>query len=455
MTVISPSFNRNCRGIFCEKDINLGGNTNDFVPLSSEDKGTFFVFKIKGVSRVDIETFIQVHYQSRKQTNSLKWDALKERYQDDTLLPLWVADTEFSVPQTVQQALSERIAHGIFGYSIVPETYFSAYAGWQARHEQTAFQAEWLEFTTGVVQALYDLIACFTQEKDQILIQTPVYYPFFNAIKDQNRELICSPLKATAEGYQMDLENFEQLLKANEMKLFILCSPHNPVGRVWTKEELTAVLKLCHQYHVRVIADEIHSDLILSDHHFVSAVTVAQELDILEEVIVCNAPSKTFNLATLLNAHIWLPGERTHQHYRYWCQAHRQTEYSSLGQLAALTAYQTGDEWLAGFLQVVETNYQTVKQRLAEAIPEIGVADLQGSYLLWLDLRGWISEDQVKEYIQEKAGLAIDFGEWFSPETKGFIRINLGTHPATIDLAIDRLIAVNQQAFKEETINVL
>ena len=134
MTVISPSFNRNCRGIFCEKDINLGGNTNDFVPLSSEDKGTFFVFKIKGVSRVDIETFIQAHYQSRKQTNSLKWDALKERYQDDTLLPLWVADTEFSVPQTVQQALSERIAHGIFGYSIVPETYFSAYAGWQARH---------------------------------------------------------------------------------------------------------------------------------------------------------------------------------------------------------------------------------------------------------------------------------------------------------------------------------
>ena len=120
-----------------------------------------------------------------------------------------------------------------------------------------------------------------------------------------------------------------------------------------------------------------------------------------------------------------------------------------------MTAYQTGDEWLEGFLQVVETNYQTVKQRLAEAIPEIGVADLQGSYLLWLDLREWISEDQVKEYIQEKAGLAIDFGEWFSPETKGFIRINLGTHPATIDLAIDRLIAVNQQLFKEETINVL
>lgn len=388
--------------------------------------------------------FIQTYYQNRKQTDSLKWDALNERYGDEQLLPLWVADMDFSVPISIQEALKERIDHGIFGYSLVPDDYFFAYDGWQRRHEQTKFQKEWLHFTSGVVQGLYDLINCFTDEGDQILIQPPVYYPFFDVIRNQNRQLVTSNLIETAAGYQMDLAHFEQQLTENDIKLFILCSPHNPVGRVWTKDELKALLSLCKKHEVLVISDEIHSDLILTGKSFVSAVTIAEELDCLDQLIVCNAPSKTFNLTSLLNAHIWLPDEELRKQYQTWESQHHQTGISVLGQVAAKVAYETGDEWLSGLLSVIAENYQLLKHQLAEEIPEIKISKLQGTYLAWLDLREWLPNLETKPYVQEQAGLAIDFGEWFSPETKGFIRINLATSPENIATVIKRLAEVNK-----------
>ncbi|MBM7710876.1 MalY/PatB family protein [Enterococcus xiangfangensis] len=389
--------------------------------------------------------FIQNYYQQRQQTDSLKWDGLKERYGDGGLLPLWVADMDFSVPSFIQEALKQRIDHGIFGYSLVPETYFSTYQRWQKRHEQTAFQKDWLHFTTGVVQGLYDLINCFTNEGDQVIIQPPVYYPFFDAIRKQNRQLVTSELVETEDGYQMDLANFENKLITNDVKLFVLCSPHNPVGRVWNKAELKEILRLCKENDVLVISDEIHSDLILPGHSFVSAVTVAEELDFLDHLIVCNAPSKTFNLAALLNAHIWLPDKKLQKKYQTWESIHRQTENSLLGQLAGQKAYDQGDEWLQSLLTVIGQNYQLLKKQLAENIPEIKIHDLQGTYLAWLDLRNWLSTVETKQFIQEQAGLAIDYGEWFSPETKGFIRINLATSPDNIESTVKRLIAVNRK----------
>lgn len=390
--------------------------------------------------------FIQTYYRERKQTDSLKWDALKERYGNKNLLPLWVADMDFSAPSSVQEALKERIEHGIFGYSLVPEDYFSAYDGWQKRHEQTKFQKEWLHFTFGVVQGLYDLINCFTEEGDQILIQPPVYYPFFDVIRNQNRQIVTSALIETATGYQMDLAHFEQQLTENNIKLFILCSPHNPVGRVWTKDELKAVLSLCKKYDALVISDEIHSDLILSDNSFVSAVTVAKEADFLDQLIVCNAPSKTFNLASLLNAHIWLPGENLRKQYQKWESLHHHTGKSVLGQVAAIAAYETGDDWLRDLLAIVEENYQLLQRQLLNAIPEIKLSELQGTYLAWLDLRDWLStEADVKNTVQNQAKLAIDYGEWFSSETTGFIRINLATKSENIQKAITNLIEVDRK----------
>ncbi|MBO0455551.1 pyridoxal phosphate-dependent aminotransferase [Enterococcus hulanensis] len=389
--------------------------------------------------------FIQTYYRKRKGTDSLKWDALEERYGAADLLPLWVADMDFSVPESVQAALSERIGHGVFGYSFTPKDYFSAYQGWQSRHEQTLFQAEWLHFTSGVVQGIYDLIACFTTEGDQILIQPPVYYPFFDVVKNQKRRLVTSELIETEAGYRIDFEDFEKQLKENTIKLFILCSPHNPVGRVWENAELRKLLSLCQKYDVLVISDEIHSDLILSEHTFCSALTIAAELDFLDHLIVCNAPSKTFNLASLLNAHIWLPAENLRKTYQAWEELHRQTGISVLGQIAARTAYATGDEWLEGLLTVVEGNYQLLKRQLTTEIPKIKISELQGTYLAWLNLREWLPSLDMKGFIQDQAGLAIDYGEWFSPETKGFIRINLATSTETIETAVNHLLTLDHK----------
>lgn len=385
--------------------------------------------------------FIETYYTERNNTNSLKIDALQERYGDADLLPLWVADTEFSVPETVKNVLSERIAHGIFGYSTVPVDYFKAYDGWQKRHAGTQFQAEWLRFSTGVVQALYDLIDCFTEEGDAVLVQPPVYYPFYHAISDKKRSLVTNPLILNDGIYQIDFADFETKIRDNKVKLFILCSPHNPVGRVWQREELEKVLAICEKYQVLVIADEIHSDLILSNQQFTSAITAASNL---ESLIVCNAPSKTFNMATLLNAHIWIPSKNNREIFAEWSSRNKQTENSSLGQLAAKTAYQTGDEWLQAFLGVIEENYHYVKDRLQTEIPEIFVCELQGTYLLWLDLSPWIPTEKVKYYIQDKAQLAIDYGEWFSEDCKSCIRINLATSPKNIKIAVDRLLVVDQ-----------
>lgn len=389
--------------------------------------------------------FIQNYYRKRKGSYSLKWDALQERYGDKYLLPLWVADMDFSGPEAVQTTVTERIAHGVFGYSLTPKNYFSTYQNWQNRHERTKFQEEWLHFTSGVVQGIYDLIHCFTNEGDQIIIQPPVYYPFFDVVKNQNRQLITSELIETTTGYQMDIKNFEQQLMENDIKLFILCSPHNPVGRVWKSKELLEVLALCQRYDVLVISDEIHSDLILPGNTFVSAVTIADELNFLDHLIVCNAPSKSFNLASLLNAHIWLPNEALRKKYQSWENRHHHTGNSVIGQIAAQAAYETGDEWLEGLLGVVAENNQLLKQQLIQHIPQIRISELQGTYLAWLDLREWLPSLDTKHFIQDEAGLAIDYGEWFSPENKGFIRINLATRPENIQTAIKQLLELDHK----------
>ncbi|EOT39620.1 MalY/PatB family protein [Enterococcus columbae] len=389
---------------------------------------------------MSINEFVEKYQRERCQTNALKWDALAERFGDADLLPLWVADMEFAAPEAVTEALTKRIAHGVFGYSIVDDQYFDTYLGWQKRHENTPFKREWLSFSTGVVQALYDLVDCFTKEGEAVMIQRPVYYPFSNAIKDKNRQLVNSPLVNVDGHYHMDLADFEAKIVENQVKLFILCSPHNPVGRVWTEKELADVLAICQKHQVLVIADEIHSDFIMPGYQFTSAISVANGA-YLDQLIVLNAPSKTFNLASLLNSHIWIPNEALRKQYRTWASKNRQTESSMLGQVAAKAAYANGDAWLASLIEVIEANYQTIRTRLAQEAPQVKVGQLEGTYLLWLDLRQAIDENQVKTVIQDKAKLAVDFGSWFDQDSKGFIRLNLATTPAIIHQAIDQLVA--------------
>lgn len=386
------------------------------------------------------EEFVTKYSVDRKNTGSLKWDALEERFGDAELLPAWVADMEFSVPETVKEALIQRISHGIFGYSMVTKDYFNAYQGWQQRHEQTVFKEEWLSFSTGVVQSLYDIVDCFTEKGDKVIIQPPVYYPFSNAIRDKGRQVVSSELQLVDGQYQMNLADFEAKLIEQQPKLFILCSPHNPVGRVWTATELADVLALCEKHQVLVLADEIHSDIVLTKRGFCSVLTVEQG-KYQDNLILVNSPSKTFNLASLLNSHVWIPNEELRNQYQAWKSQYKQTENSLLGQLAAKVAYETADEWLAGLLTTIQSNYDYVKEQVALHLPKIEVANLEGTYLLWLDLRGYVEKSQVKEIVQDQAKLAIDFGEWFSPNSKGFIRLNLATTPENIHQAVKQLIA--------------
>lgn len=390
---------------------------------------------------MDSHTFIETYYRERQNSDSLKWDAVAERFGDQDLLPLWVADSDFSTDQQVKQALIERVEHGIFGYSTTPNDYVAAYQGWLDRHEKTQVNAQWLLFSTGVVQSLYDLIACFTQEKEAVLIQPPVYYPFYHAIQDQNRHLIEAPLKNEAEHYTIDFDQLESIFATQEIKLFIFCSPHNPVGRVWTKDEVTRVMRLCQQYGVFLISDEIHSDLVLIDRPFVSALTIAKEIGF-TDLVVCNAPSKTFNFAGLLNSHIWIPDANVRQCFVEWSKVHRQTELSVLGQVAAKTAYAKSDDWLASFLSIVKTNEHYIRQTLRAHNPAIAISPLEGTYLLWIDLANVLAGESVRSLVQDKAKLAIDFGEWFSKDYATYIRINLATKPEIIQQAIAQLIQV-------------
>lgn len=386
------------------------------------------------------EIFIKKYAQERKQTTSLKWDALKERFGNEQLLPLWVADMEFSVPESVKDVLSDRITHGIFGYSQVPENYFTAFAEWQERHHGIHLQKEWLRFSKGVVESLYHLIQIFTEEGDNVLIQPPVYYPFFNAIRDTNRHEILNHLVQKEGKYTVDFTDFEEKIRENDVKLFILCSPHNPVGRVWQEEELARMFEICERYNVLILADEIHQDFIYPPHQFISALQVSKGA-FQNQLIVVNAPSKTFNLASLLNGHILIPDEKLRQIFDQKIKRYSQSENSLLGQLAGATAYETGDDWFAGLREVILSNYEFVRKSFEQELPAIKVADLQGTYLLWLDFSQVLLQEEIEPFIKDTCGLAVDFGGWFSEETKQFIRLNLATTPENIQQAVQQILA--------------
>lgn len=385
-----------------------------------------------------VDTFVKEYQKTRKETDSLKWDALKERFNDENLLPLWVADMEFATPKTVTDALAKRISHGVFGYAQNEPGYFESFASWQKKRHNIDLNQEWFRFSTGVVQALYHLILCFSEEGDGVLIQPPVYYPFFNAIRDTNRKTILSPLKEKNLHYEIDLADFEEKLINEQPKIFILCSPHNPVGRIWKEEELKAVLDLCKKYDCLVISDEIHQDFEISGTPFVSTLSI-EPINYHQGLIVVNAPSKTFNLASLLNAHIIIPDEKLRNQFDQKIKTFQQTETNLLGQLAGKTAYETGGEWFDDLLVVIKKNYAYLEKRLKE-IPEISYAPLEGSYLAWLDLRKIIATEDVKKVVQDEAGLAVDYGEWFSEDCEGFIRLNLGTTPEILEQALDQLV---------------
>ena len=385
------------------------------------------------------EKFLKEYLVERKETNSLKWDALDVRFGSPNLISMWVADMEFKTPKEIIEALKERIEHGVFGYSYVSDNYYNAVIKWHKEKHNYEIKKEWLRFTNGVVTAIYCFVNIFTKVDDAILILTPVYYPFHNAVKDNNRKLITCDLKNTDGYFTIDYEEVEKKIVENKVKLFIQCSPHNPAGRVWKEEELAKILEICKKYNVLVISDEIHQDITMKGYKHIPSAIVANG-KYADNLITVSAASKTFNLAGLIHSNIIISNAELRKKYDEEIKKINQTEINILGMLATQVAYEKGSEWLENVKEIIEDNFNYLKTELNKHIPEITITNLEGTYLVFLDLRKIIPIDKVKEFIQDKCNLAIDFGEWFGASFKGFIRINLATDPEIVKKAVENII---------------
>jgi len=385
------------------------------------------------------EKFLKEYLVERKGTYSLKWDALDKRFGNADLISMWVADMEIKAPKEVIEALKERCEHGVFGYSYVSDEYYNSVINWLKEKHNYEIKKEWLRFTNGVVTAIYCFVNIFTKVDDAVLILTPVYYPFHNAVKDNNRKLITCDLKNTDGYFTIDYDEVEKKIVENKVKLFIQCSPHNPAGRVWKEEELAKILEICKKHNVLVISDEIHQDIIMKGYKHIPSAIVANG-KYADNLITVSAASKTFNLAGLIHSNIIISNAELRKKYDEEIKKINQTEINILGMLATQVAYEKGSEWLENVKEIIEDNFNYLKTELNKHIPEIIITNLEGTYLVFLDLRKIIPIDKVKEFIQDKCNLAIDFGEWFGASFKGFIRINLATDPEIVKKAVENII---------------
>lgn len=397
---------------------------------------------------MDREKFVETYAVNRENTNSEKWDGLKKHFGETDLLPMWVADTEFKIPQAAQKAMQQRVDHGAFGYSFTPESYYDAYFTWQKERYGIELHEEWMRFGVGVVQSLNTLIQLLTKKDDAVMVLQPVYYPFMRIIEKNQRKLVVSNLKNNHGHYSLDLDDMRQKMEANQVRVLIFCSPHNPVGRVWSSEELEQVLELCRQEQVIVISDEIHHDLMIDGSQFTSVLNIKDGF-YRDNLIVLDSPSKTFNMAALLNSHVIIPNPQLMLQYDRYQEKLMIPKGSVMGQVAAMAAYRQGADWLEGLQNVVSSNYHYLERELKSNLPEIIISPLEGTYLAWIDLSKLVANADLHDVIIENAKLAVDFGDWFGASGKGHIRMNLATPSENVKQAVQSLItAINN--YREE-----
>lgn len=375
---------------------------------------------------------------NRKGTDCLKYDFAKKRGMPEDVLPLWVADMDFRTSSYVEDAVIERTKHGIFGYSEVQEEYFNAVAGWMSRHHNWQVKPNWLIKTPGVVFALAMAVKAFTEAGDCVLIQQPVYYPFSEVIEDNKRVVISNDLYLGEDNrYHIDLEDFEKKIVDHHIRLFLLCNPHNPSGRVFTKEELIGMGDICLKHGVLVVSDEIHNDFIFKGEHTVFASIKKEYEDI---SVICTSPSKTFNLAGMLISNIFIPNRELRHKFRKEVDAAGISQLSTLGLVAARTAYEQGDEWYGKMLAYVKDNINYVKEYVDNHLPGVTVIDGEGTYLVWLDFRGTgIDVEELDHRIIYDAKLWLDSGKIFGNTGAGFQRINVAAPRKIVAECLERI----------------
>lgn len=375
---------------------------------------------------------------NRRGTNCFKYDFAREMGMPEDVLPLWVADIDFPTAPAVLERLHALAEHGIFGYTGVKDAYFSAVHNWYAQRFGWETQRSWLVTTPGVVFAIAIAIRAFTQKGDAILIQQPVYYPFANKVTENDRQLVVNPLVLKNGRYEMDFADMERKIVDYHVKMLLLCSPHNPVGRVWTKEELLRVGEICQKHGVLVVSDEIHADFTYAGHTHRVFASVKSEFA--NFTITCTAPSKTFNLAGLQNSNIFIPNRQLRHAYKKELSACGCGGTNCMGMAACQAAYEAGTDWLEQLKQYLAGNLAYIRQFLREKLPDIALIEPEGTYLVWLDLRKLgLTEQQQRQLIVQDAKLWLDTGTLFGQGGEGFERINIACPRTTIEQAMQRL----------------
>lgn len=374
----------------------------------------------------------------RRNTDCLKYDFAAERGMPEDVLPLWVADMDFRTAQGIIQRAVKDAGLGIYGYTDSKDDYFQTIAAWYRDYFDWKVEKKWLVKTPGVVFAIGIAIQALTKEGDAVMIQQPVYYPFSAVVKDNDRILVNNALVLKDGHYEIDFEDFEKKIIQNHVKLFILCSPHNPVGRVWTTEELHKIGEICLKHNVKVISDEIHGDFVYEGrkHHVFTTVDPAFE----EISIICTAPSKTFNLAGLQVSNIFIPNVQTRKAFLRKMSAAGYSQVNMIGLHACQAAYETGREWLEELKVYLKGNLDYVRTYLEEKLPQIKLIEPEGTYLIWLDCRALgLSEDDLEHLIVHEAKLWLDSGAIFGEAGAGFERINIACPRAVLEEAMKRL----------------
>ena len=390
------------------------------------------------------ELLKEISLPSRANTDCAKWDGLSDTFGQEDLLPLWVADMDFKVAPCIREALHEAVDQGAFGYYQLPAHFLDSVIRWEEIRHGNTLRREWLRTTPGVVTGLYHLVRAITQPGDGIMVQPPVYYPFYRIIRQTGRTVVCNFLKEDKGVYTLDLEDFEEKLKSGQVKVFLLCSPHNPVGRVWTRQELKAMLDLCKAYGVQVVADEIHHDIIMPGYEHIPSATLWEGEG---KPITFFSASKTFNLAAMKNSILVLPEEAQREKFDRFEKELGTGLGSTLDYIAVTAAFEGGAPWLDTVLAEIWGNYRFMKREL-EGIPGVVVSPLEGSYLMWIDLGAHVSRENIRSFIQDICRIAPDYGHWFFPEECDdcHIRLNLAAPHETIRKAAEQLKTALTQA---------
>ena len=369
---------------------------------------------------------------NRRNTHSLKWD-VKERE-----LPMWVADMDFQTALEIQEAIRERAAHGVFGYSIVPEEWYQAYMGWWERRHHFSMEKEWLVFCTGVVPAISSMVRKLTTAGENVLVQTPVYNIFFNSIVNNGRNIAESPLRYDGNTYRMDFEDLERKLSDPQTTLMILCNPHNPVGRIWSREELEQVGELCRKYHVTVISDEIHCDLTSPGQEYIPFASVSENCK--NTSITCMAPTKAFNLAGLQTAAVAVPNPNLRHKVWRGLNTDEVAEPNSFAVEAAVAAFMKGEAWLDSLREYIQENKNFVENFLKKEDLHIRLVPSQATYLLWLDCREMHgSAGEFTQYLREHTGLYLSEGKQYGENGSSFIRMNIACSRSRLEDGLERL----------------